>query len=166
MHPCSTSFWRCNVHGSSFCLFPDALWKKHHPNYFTLQILLLMLHIHIYSMFFFFFLAKILLYDWAEPTCLKATHPVPQVIHAHLVAMEPHGGLQVVHVDEPQVLLPQFPAGQVLTLKRRGRDGVRQSWTMLSRSLMTGINLAPRPGISYRASSSTAPSGGPGCCPA
>lgn len=54
----------------------------------------------------------------------KVTHQVPQVIHAHLVTMEPHGSLQVVHVDEPQVLLPQFPAVQLLTLETEGKDGV------------------------------------------
>lgn len=57
----------------------------------------------------------------------QVTHQVPQVIHAKLVAMEPHGGLQVVHVDEPQILLPQFPAFQLLTLGAEGKDGVTPS---------------------------------------
>lgn len=45
------------------------------------------------------------------------SHPVPHVVHAQLVGVEPHGGLQVVHVDQPQVALPQLPAAPLLHLE-------------------------------------------------
>lgn len=46
----------------------------------------------------------------------QASHQVSHVVHAQLVGVKPHGGLQVVRGDEHQVLLPQFPAAHVLHL--------------------------------------------------
>lgn len=69
---------------------------------------------------------------WAEPAGPMLTHQVPQVIHAQLVSVESHWGLQVVRVDKPQVLLPQFPAAQVLILEREGEivwDLAERYWT-------------------------------------
>lgn len=61
---------------------------------------------------------------------------------------------------------PTIPCGSGAHPGKRGKDGVRPSWTVLNRSVTTVINLTPFPGSSCCASSSTAPSGGPGCCPA
>lgn len=110
----------------------------------------------------------------AEPKqlCRAVTHQVPEVIHAQPVGVEPHGGLQVVPVDKIQVLLPQFPAAQELILEKRGREkerqrgGVRPSGIPGIGSETSGLSFPPRSGSSSRGSSSTAPSAGPGCCPA
>lgn len=61
---------------------------------------------------------------------------------------------------------PTVPCGFGAHPGKKGRDVKRPSWTLLNRSVTTVMNLTPRPGSSCHASSSTAPSGGPSCCPA
>lgn len=51
----------------------------------------------------------------------SASHLVPHVVHAQLVGVQAHGGLQVVHVNQPQVLLPQLPAASLLHLQTEHR---------------------------------------------
>lgn len=46
----------------------------------------------------------------------RGSHQVPHEVHAHIVGVKPHGDLQVVHGNEHQVLLPQFPAAHILCL--------------------------------------------------
>lgn len=90
------------------------------------------------------------------------------MVHAQVVGVKSHGGLQVVQANQPQVALPQLPAPPLLHLQTQQRVRGQRLHTAklpapgssprLGAGACVGVSVPPT-GTSCCASSSTAPSG-------